>query len=65
MKKRYKSSVMASIHETAKDLHSAGVMSDRTLREFDALCLTPVQSLTPQEVRKVRVREDKKAEAAP
>jgi putative transcriptional regulator len=48
---------MASIHETAEDLHSAGVMDKRTLREFDALCLTPVQTLTPEEIRRLRLRE--------
>ena len=57
MKKQYKSSIMAAIHETAEDLHSAGVMPTRTLREFDALCLTPVQPLTPQEIRDLRLRE--------
>ncbi len=58
MKKQYKSSIMAAIHETAEDLHTVGVMPTRTLREFDALCLTPVQPLTPEEIRALRVRED-------
>lgn len=57
MAKQYRSKVMASIHETAEDLHSAGVMDKRTLREFDALCLTPVQTLTPEEIRRLRLRE--------
>ena len=43
MKKQYKSSIMAAVHETAEDLHAAGVMPARTLREFDALCLTPMR----------------------
>lgn len=58
MKKQYKSSIMAAIHETAEDLHAAGVMPARTLREFDALCLTPVRPLTPEEIRALRVREE-------
>ncbi len=58
MKKQYKTSIMAAVHETAEDLHAAGVMPTRTLREFDALCLTPVQPLTPQEIRALRVREE-------
>lgn len=58
MKKQYKSSIMAAVHETAEDLHAAGVMPVRTLREFDALCLTPVQPLTAQEIRALRVREE-------
>lgn len=55
--KQYRSSVMASIHETAEGLHSAGVMSKKTLREFDELCLTPIQPLAPDEIRELRLRE--------
>ena len=58
MKKQYKSSIMAAVHETAEHLHAAGVMPARTLREFDALCLTPVRQLTPEEVRALRLREE-------
>ena len=57
MRKQYKSAIMAAIYETAEDLHTAGVMPARTLREFDALCLTPVEPLTPAEIRALRVRE--------
>jgi putative transcriptional regulator len=55
--KQYRSSLMASIHETAEDLNTAGVMEKRTLREFDELCLTPVQPLAPEEIRALRLRE--------
>ena len=54
---QYRSSLMASIHETAEGLHSAGVMDKRTMREFDELCLTPVQPLTAEEIRALRLRE--------
>jgi putative transcriptional regulator len=57
MKKQYRSPLMASIHETAEGLHSAGVMEKRTLREFDDLCLTPVQLFQPEEIRALRLRE--------
>ena len=57
MAKHYRSDVMASIHEAAEDLHTAGVMDKRTLREFDDACLTPVRALTPQEIRALRERE--------
>jgi len=57
MAKQYRSSVMASVHETAEGLHKAGVMSKRTLREFDELCLTPVQPLPPGKIRRLRLRE--------
>jgi putative transcriptional regulator len=57
MAKQYRSGVMASVHETAEGLHQAGLMSKRTLREFDALCLTPVHPLPPQKIRRLRLRE--------
>jgi putative transcriptional regulator len=57
MKKQYRSSVMASVHETAEGLTGAGVMSKQTMREFDELCLTPVRPLTPEEIRRLRERE--------
>ena len=30
-------SILDMVHESAKDLHAAGVMKETTLREFDAL----------------------------
>jgi putative transcriptional regulator len=41
---------MASIHKTADDVHDAGVMDKRTMREFDDLCLTPAPPLKPSAV---------------
>jgi putative transcriptional regulator len=55
--KQYRSNLMASIHETAEGLHSAGVMDKRTMREFDELCLTPIEPLAPEEIRALRLRE--------
>jgi putative transcriptional regulator len=57
MMKQYRSRVLASVHETAEGLTGAGVMSKQTMREFDELCLTPVQPLTPGEIRDLRERE--------
>ncbi len=57
MRKQYRSSLMASVHESAKGLHDAGVMSKRTMREFDELCLTPVLPLKSREIRALRLRE--------
>jgi putative transcriptional regulator len=55
--KQYRSRVLASVHETAEGLTSAGVMSKQTMREFDELCLTPVRPLTAEEIRDLRERE--------
>ena len=57
MKKRYKSAVMASVHETAEGLHAAGVIDKRTMREFDESCLTPVRQLDAEQIRSLRLRE--------
>jgi putative transcriptional regulator len=57
MTKQYRSPLMASIHETAEALNTAGVMSKQTMREFDLLCLTPVRPLAPEEIRSLRERE--------
>jgi putative transcriptional regulator len=57
MSKTYRSDALAAIHETASDLHDAGVMDKRTLRGFDELCLAPVQSMTAADIRALRTRE--------
>ena len=57
MTKQYRSTVMASIHETAEGLHAAGVMDKQTMRKFDDACLTPVRPLTAAEIRALRERE--------
>ena len=55
MKKRH-DSILSVVHETAKDLHNAGIMDEMTLREFDVLCLPPVKTYQPQEIRQIRLR---------
>lgn len=57
MKKKYKSRMMAAVHETAEDLYQAGGIEKQTMREFDDLCLTPVRPLSPEEIRSIRLRE--------
>jgi len=42
------------VHETAQDLYEAGVMDQVTMREFDKLCLPPVESLRPDEIKQIR-----------
>jgi hypothetical protein len=38
--------ILDTVRETARGLHEAGVMNTRTMREFDALCLQPVKTLS-------------------
>ena len=54
MNKTYRSDALAAIHETAGDLHDIDLVDKRTMRRFDALCLTPVEKLAPDEIRTIR-----------
>lgn len=57
MPNRYRNKMMASIHEGVSDLYRVGGIDKKTIREFDALCLTPVQKMTPAKIRALRTRE--------
>ena len=58
MAKQYKSEAFAAAHEAAMGLAEAGVMSKRTMRAFDEMCLTPVEEMTPEDIRALRLREN-------
>ena len=57
MTKQYKSEALAAVHEAALGLAEAGLMSKRTMRKFDEMCLTPVRDMTPDDIRALRLRE--------
>ena len=57
MVKKYGSDAFAAIHETMEGLHEIGAIDKQTMREFDEACLTPVQTLAPDEIRQIRQRE--------
>jgi putative transcriptional regulator len=50
MATKYKSDISRTVHRAAQDSYRAGVMDKRTLREFDVLCLSTVEDLTPDEI---------------
>ena len=55
-------SILDMVHESAKDLHAAGVMKETTLREFDALCRPPVKihcSVLAEDAIKSAIRDYK------
>jgi putative transcriptional regulator len=54
MSKTYKSKILASVHETASDLHEAGLMNKKTMREFDNACLTQIEELSAEEIKEIR-----------
>jgi len=45
-----------TIYETAKYFYESGVMSEQTMREFDALCLPPIKNYSPAQIKKIRRR---------
>jgi putative transcriptional regulator len=57
MAKKYKSDLMASIHEAAAALHRVGAIDSATMRGFDETCLTPVHLLKPTQIKAIRKRE--------
>lgn len=53
--RKTKSAILETVHETAKGLYKAGVMEQTTLREFDRMCLPPVEPLEPEEIKEIRI----------
>lgn len=51
---KMKSPILEAVHATAVGLHRAGAMDQMTLREFDRLCVAPVEPLEPEEIRAIR-----------
>ncbi len=49
-------SILSVVHETAKGLHEAGVMDKMTMREFDAVCLHPLKTYRPEDIRQIRLQ---------
>jgi putative transcriptional regulator len=45
---------LATEHEKVKGLHNGGVMDQVTLRDFDRLCMPPVEPLEPEQIKKIR-----------
>lgn len=50
-------SILDAVHDTAGDLNKAGVMSEMTMREFDALCLPEVKELSAEQIKRLRQKE--------
>lgn len=47
-------SILDMVHETANALHQVGHLPDPTMKEFDALCLPPVQEYTAEQIQLIR-----------
>ena len=54
---RFRSKISQAVHRTATDFHEAGVLGKRTMREFDATCLTPLRQFEGRKIEQLRQRE--------
>jgi len=50
------SRILDAVHETARDLHAAGLVTKRRMKHFDALCLVPVPDYSSETIRALRER---------
>lgn len=57
MAKTYKSKILAAVHEAMQDAHDIGIVDKKTMREFDASCLTEVRNLSAGDIVALRERE--------
>ncbi len=53
----YGSEVLDTVHKTASGLHRLGLIDDKTMRDFDEGCLTPVLDFTPTQIKRLRKKE--------
>jgi putative transcriptional regulator len=51
-----RSRILESVHETARGLYRAGVMDEKAMRQFDALCLPRLRQYTPTQIKALRRR---------
>ncbi len=53
-KKKYKSDALEALHKTAEGLNRIGLLDKKTMRDFDATCLTTVEKLSPKQIAALR-----------
>ena len=53
----HQSDALAAVREVALGLAEAGGMDKQTIKTFDEMCLTPVETLTPEQIRQIRIKE--------
>lgn len=48
--------ILVELHETARGLHDAGLISKRRMGEFDALRHLDVEDMSPRKIKRLRER---------
>ncbi len=54
---KMKESILEAVHESAKDLYSAGAIDAITMKNYDAHCLPEVKKLSALEIKMIRLKE--------
>ena len=52
--KKTPSALLAAIHGTARDLYKHGFIDQRSMHEYDALCLKPIADYSSAQIRAMR-----------
>lgn len=48
--------ILDVMHETAEGLHKTGAMDVKTMRQIEALCLSPVKEYSANQIKKLRLK---------
>lgn len=56
MPNKFRSDALGALHKTARGLSKAGLIDGKTMRDFDASCLTSVKDLSARQIAAVRKR---------
>ncbi|MEK6663305.1 MAG: helix-turn-helix domain-containing protein [Pseudomonadota bacterium] len=51
-----KTRLLASVHETAQDLHNVGFIDKRRMQEYEVLCMQPIADYSSTRIRALRKR---------
>lgn len=51
-----KSRILEEMHETARELHGAGIISKRRMGELEALCNLNVEEMSPKKIKSLRAK---------
>jgi putative transcriptional regulator len=54
MTRKPKSEIAEAVHETARGLYRVGLIDRVTMREYDSLCLQPIEPLEPEKIKQIR-----------
>lgn len=53
--RKFKSDAFEAIHSAATSMQRTGVISKKTMREYDALCVIEAPHLAPEDIKTIRV----------